>query len=66
MTPQELDAYESYWKAVSSERSLISDSATKAELKTRREIALSLKTQGFPIEVIASSTGLSQKEVEGL
>lgn len=63
-TPQELESYESYWKAVSSERTLKSESEEKGEKRAQEKIARALKAEGLSNELIAKCTGLSQEEIK--
>lgn len=73
-SPAELDAYEGYWKAVSSEKTLRAESRAEGKAEGRAEgevatqvaIAKKLKEQKVPIAIIAISTGLSNEEIEQL
>lgn len=69
-SPAELEVYESYWKAVSSEKTLREGSERKGEVQGRiqamRETAKKMKSDHLPVEVIAKYTGLSTAEIEKL
>lgn len=69
-SPAELDAYESYWKAVSSEKTLREASRAEGivEGKTAAmiETAKKMKSIHLPVEVIVECTGLSVAEIEKL
>jgi predicted transposase/invertase (TIGR01784 family) len=69
-SPAELEAYEEYWKAVSSERTIRNDSLLKGRLEGKAETTLELakefKRKGVPLAVIAECTGLSMAEIERL
>lgn len=74
-TPQELLAYEDYWKTVSADRSGKIDAFKEGEAKgeargkdigkteTQREIAKNMKMAGMPITTITAMTGLSQEDI---
>lgn len=69
-TPEKLQAYDDYWKAVSSERTLLYEremkgkAEGKAEEKT--EIAQQIKNEGISVAIIEKCTGLTQDEIERL
>ena len=81
-SPAELEAYESYWKAVSSEKTLREESRLEGkaegkiegkiegEIKGRAaamlETAKNMKSDHLPIEMIAKYTGLSTVDIEKL
>lgn len=81
-SPAELDAYEGYWKAVSSEKTLRNESLLKGKIEGRAEgrvegkaegraeaqlaIAKEMKRKGIPLSVIAECTGLSVTEIEDI
>lgn len=63
-SPAELDAYESYWKAVSSEKTLLEERVQKVRAEEKIEIAKKMKTAGIPYPTISECTGLSHNEIE--
>lgn len=78
MTEGQLYAYERFWQAVVNERVLIEGGYKKGRAEGRAEgreegrieerlkNARNLKANGIPLDVIASSLGLSQDEIEAL
>lgn len=64
---EELFAYESYWKAVSSEKTLIKENLDKGiqigKTQATYQIAKSMREKGMDLETIASITGLSKEEI---
>ena len=66
-SPSELDAYEGYWKQISSEKTLLesrhaegkAEGITEGKLKTQLETATKMKAKGFSDDIITSCTGLS-------
>ncbi|MFO1259423.1 MAG: Rpn family recombination-promoting nuclease/putative transposase [Gammaproteobacteria bacterium] len=77
-SPGELEYYESYWKQVSSEKSLREDARAEGLAKGRAEgraegeqaalieVAKKMKSQGLSLEIIANTTGLSLKQLQKL
>lgn len=69
-TPEQLESYQSYWDAVSREKTLINETYTKGRAEGKeegkREIALNLKKTGMSLEMIAKITGLSLEELHGM
>jgi predicted transposase/invertase (TIGR01784 family) len=81
-TEAELEAIESYWKAVSSERTLLTASRAEGEAKGRAEgeakgraegrteaqveVAKKMKAEGLSLSMISTCTGLSLQELETL
>ena len=77
-TAGELNAYETYWDAVRTEKTLLigkydegkaeglAEGMEKGMEKMQREIARNLLKRGIPIEVVIEGTGLSREEVEAL
>ena len=67
-TPAELDAYESYWKQVRSEKTLQEESLLKGEIKgemkAKFEVAKKMKESGISNTIISQCTGLTLKEIE--
>ncbi len=74
MTEGQLYAYERFWQAVVNERVLMEGGYKKGRAEGREEgraeerlkNARNLKANGITIDVIASSLGLSQDEIEAL
>lgn len=74
-TPGELEYYESYWKQVSSEKTLISERTAKALAEGKAEgkaegarensltIARAMKIEGMSIDMISKFTGLKFEEI---
>lgn len=78
-SPAELDAYEGYWKQVSSEKTLQEESLLKGRIEGKIEsmaegmakgkiegsieTAKKLKAKGIPVTVIAECTGLTVDEI---
>lgn len=81
-SPAELEAYEEYWKAVSSEKTMREEDVMKGKTEGKAEgkvegrvegrneakldIAKAMKQAGLPISTIANCTGLSTAEIENL
>lgn len=77
-TPAELAAYEKYWDAISTEKTLISGKyksgreegitigLEKGEMKAKHAFARKLLLKGLPLEEIASLTDLSLAEIKVL
>lgn len=75
---EELLSYEEYWRAVSSERTLIEDALTKGKKiglaegeeigleKGITQIALNMLRQGYPYHEITKLTGLSEDMLKKL
>ena len=79
---EELQAYESYWDAVSTEKTLLTgryreglaeglaegrvEGLAEGEQKKSLEIARNLIKSGVPLETITACTGLSANEIEAL
>jgi predicted transposase/invertase (TIGR01784 family) len=59
----ELDAYDAYWDAVSTEKSLISDKCEEAKVARSVEIAKNLLLNGLESSFIAKMTGLSETQI---
>ena len=62
-SPAELDAYEGYWKQVSSEKTLQEESLIKGRAQEKIEIARKMKADGLSDAVIAKYTGLPLAEI---
>jgi len=65
-TREELEAYESYWDAISTEKTLLSEkyaeglAEREAKLAERIiKIAKNLLAQGIPLEAVSQAAGLS-------
>lgn len=58
-TAGELEYYESYWKQVSSEKSLLLAAETRGARQSQINIAVTMKNKGMPSDVIADCTGLT-------
>ncbi len=69
-TRDELEYYNSYWDAVSTERTLMNDAYDKGieegELIGIEKVARAMKARGLAIDVIAENTGLSPGVIERL
>ncbi len=73
-SPGELDAYDRYWDAVSTEKTLIrgkfeegrQEGLGEGELNTQRAIARKLLAKGMTLEEIAAITGLSSVDIKSL
>lgn len=65
--PAELQAYESYWDAVSTEQTLIAgryqEGLLEGHVKERVDIARRMKAEGLDISLIKTCTGLSENEI---
>jgi len=78
MTEGQIYAYERFWQSIVNERVLIeggykkgraegrAEGEAKGRAEERIKNARSLKANGIPLDVIASSLGLSQDEIEAL
>lgn len=62
-SPAELDAYEGYWKQVSSDKTMQEESLLKGRLEGIIDTAKKMKAKGIPVEVIAECTGLSLDDI---
>ena len=70
----ELNSYEDYWSAVSTEKSLMSGKFREGEAsgfqkgreEERRSVAREMKKQGIAISLIAACTGLSEEVIQFL
>lgn len=66
----ELDACDSYWKAVSTEKTLMNASRKEGRQEGSQEkaleIAKSLKANNVSISIIVNSTGLTEEEINKL
>ena len=47
-SPAELEAYEGYWKAVSSERTMRDESRREGKIEGKTGVALLMKREGMP------------------
>lgn len=73
-TDAELRAIEKYWDQVSRERTALNAAERKGEAKGRAEgraegkmeIALQMKTDGIPVDIIIKYTGLTEDEINSL
>lgn len=77
-TPGEIEAYESYWKQVSSEKTLRSASRREGMAEGMAEgkaigakenaiaIAQKMKSDGIPLKTISKYTGLKLNEIKKL
>lgn len=69
-SPGELDAYESYWKAVSSEKTLViekfQEGQKQGQKQTQQEIAKNLFAMGLDKDRISQATGIPLLELEAL
>jgi predicted transposase/invertase (TIGR01784 family) len=77
-SPAELEAYEGYWKQVRSESSALFSAEAKGiakgiakgkaegKLESKIEVALLMKAEGVPLEMIAKFTGISPEELKKL
>lgn len=73
-TKAELEAYESYWKQVSSEKSLMHDRYTKGKAEGRAEgkaeekfdMAKKMCAKGATMDFISDVTGLNKAEIKAL
>lgn len=69
-TRAQLEYYNSYWDAVSTERSLMVDAFDKGReegrMKEKLKIAKALKVQGMSSAVIVECTGLSLNDIENI
>lgn len=71
---EELESYQSYWKQISSEKTLLSERAAKARAEGKAEgaketsitIAKTMKAEGIPTDIVAKFTGLSITEINQL
>lgn len=65
-TDEELAGYERFWDGISSEKTAIYDAEQKGKIEERHLIAISLKEQGLPFELISKATKLTIEEIEKL
>ncbi len=65
-TDQELRAYDANWDAVSTEKTIISDSFSKGKAEGRHEIAKSLLLSGLDVNFVAKNTGLDLTTVKNI
>jgi predicted transposase/invertase (TIGR01784 family) len=69
-SPAELEAYDKYWDAVSTERSLISEHYQKGrsegKIELAKEIVKKMLRTGMAIDLIAEMTGFSEREISAL
>ena len=78
-TPAEMRAYDKFWDAISSDKTIIEDyeykleqakaeaEEAKAKLKQKDiDTARKMKSDGMPVELIAKYTGLTAEEIETL
>ena len=61
-TPAELESYDSYWKAVSSERTLLKEVVLKEKIETAKR----MKSDGLTATMIAKYTELTLDEIDKL
>jgi predicted transposase/invertase (TIGR01784 family) len=65
-TPEELLEYERYDMQKDAEETRLKDAKTEGELKRAKETALSMLSDGMPIETISKYTGLPIEDVENI
>lgn len=62
-TPAELAAYEAYWDAVSTEKSLLSDRYQQGKVENQIATAKRMLLKGIALPLIVEITGLSETEI---
>ena len=62
-TPEELEAYDKYWDAISIEKTLVGEAEIKGAKKAKELIAEKLLAKGNSVEEISALTGLTIDEV---
>lgn len=69
-TQEELEKYDRYWDAVSTQKTMMSDAFSEGEVKgafkKALEIAATLKESNYPVEEIVRLTKLNKEIIEGL